>query len=418
MQHEQNWITLAETLGPRSHALKPLLAHFGTPEAIFAATEEEILSVLPGLGRGTLTALLRSSRAEEARRIAQWCHRNGVAILTYDSEDYPARLRAIDEPPAVLYCRGRLPQLDDRMVLAVVGPREADAYGEDVAYKLSFELAAAGVLIVSGMADGIDGVAAAAAISAGGETVAVLGSGIDIVYPAHHTRLASEILEHGAILTEYAPGTKPHGYNFPIRNRIISALSGAVLVPEADDRSGALITARYALLQGKELFAVPGDINNPRSAGTNRLLLNGASMALTAEDVLSSFRFLYHDSINEKALLESVQHSVLTKDVARRFGLHLAPRDDTPAPEAKKKRSFLKKSREVEKPATPVLREPDLSSLSPRQRELFALLPNTPFTVDVLTSAGVGVAEAAACLTVLEIYGLLASVPGGMYQKK
>jgi DNA processing protein len=301
------------------------------------------------------------------------------------------------------------------MVLGIVGPRHPDAYGEDLAYRFAFSLAAAGMTVVSGMAEGIDGIAAAGAVAAGGSTVAVLGCGIDITYPKHHTRLASEILNSGAIVTEFAPGTKPNGRNFPIRNRIISALSEAVFLPEAGEGSGAMITARYALLQGKMLFAAPGDVTNPRSCGTNRLLAGGANLALGAEDILAHFRFLYHDIIDEKSFLEAGQSAALSGDVARRFGLRLASRDGDKSDTPKRTRAEAKPEALPEEETREVV---DLSMLSDRQREIYALLPDKPFTPDLLAAAGIPVAEAISTLTVFEIYSLTESRPGGTYQKK
>ena len=422
MKHEEAWIALAEALGPRSPLLKPLMAKFGTPEAILASDEATLRAALPDVGEGTLSAILRASTKKDPARITLWCHRNGVRILTLDSVDYPARLREIDEPPAVLYCKGQLPSLDGRLAVGVVGTRKADAYGEQVAYKLSFEMAAAGALIVSGMAAGLDGIAAIGALNAGSETVAVLGCGIDVVYPKQHTRLAAEIASHGAILTEYPPGTPPNGWNFPVRNRIISALSSALLVVEAGENSGALITARYAVLQGKPLFAVPGDITSGRSKGTNRLIADGALPALDSEGILSYFRFLYRDAVRLDALPEAMQYSALTPEALRPYGLHICGDLPETATKQEKKKSLGRRKKSAE----PVTEEtvplpqsaPDTSALNPRQKELFALLPDTPFAVDAMTEQGVPVSEAVSTLTVLEIYGLVRSIPGGMFEKK
>jgi DNA processing protein len=423
MKHEQAWVTLAEALGPRSPFLKTLLGHFETPEAVLEADENTLRSVLPDVGQGILSALLHRKTEKEAERIVAWCHRNGVRILTLDNEAYPSPLREIDEPPAVLYCRGRLPLLDGRLAVGVVGTRRADAYGERVTYKLSFEMAAAGAVIVSGMAAGLDAIAAAAAINAGSETIAVLGCGIDLVYPSQHTRLAAEIAEHGAIITEYAPGTKPNGWNFPMRNRIISALSSAVLVVEAGESSGALITARYALLQGKALFAVPGDITSPRSAGTNRLLAEGAIAALDASEMLEHFRFLYRDAIRIERLPEAMQYSAITPEALRRFGLR--PIDDATEkeilPERRERGTRRKKKKEAAEQPVPATAEkplPDTSALTPRQKELYDMLGDGSFSVDMLTARGVPVSEAASTLTVFEIYGLVRSLPGGVFSKR
>ena len=424
MERKKLWVALAESLGPRSPLLRPLLDRFGTPEEIFAADEAALREAVPDIGQGTVAALLKKTCASDADRIVSWCYRSGVRILTYDGEDYPASLRNIDEPPAVLYCRGNLPSQEGRLAVAVVGTRRPDAYGEQVTYKLSFEMAAAGAVIVSGMADGLDAIAAAGALNAGGETVAVLGCGIDVVYPRHHTRLAAEIAQSGAIVTEFAPGTPPNGWNFPIRNRLISGLSGGVLVVEAGERSGAMITARYAVVQGKPLFAVPGDVTAPRSVGTNSLLANGALPALSTDGLLSHFRFLYRDGIRLQKVVEAEQYSLLTPQELRRFGLRIHAQEAPVPTQEEKPRKKLKlkrkKAQAVTDGAAPVTGSapPDTSLLTPRQKELYAMLPAEPFTVDALTAQGVPVAEAVSCLTVFEIYGLLASRPGGTFEKK
>ena len=423
MKHEQAWIALAEVLGPRSPFLKTLLRHFKTPEAILEADEAAIRLALPDIGKGMLSALVHKKTEKDAARIVSWCHRNGVRILTLDSEEYPSPLREIDEPPAVLYCRGRLPLLDGRLTVGVVGTRKSDAYGERVTYKLSFEMAAAGAVIVSGMAAGIDAIAAAAALNAGSDTIAVLGCGIDIVYPSKHTRLAAEIAEHGAIVTEYAPGTKPNSWNFPIRNRIISALSSAVLVTEAGEDSGALITARYALLQGKSLFAVPGDITSPRSVGTNRLLADGAIAALDAFEMLEHFRFLYRDAIRIERLPEAIQYSAITAEALRRFGLRLSEDAKEKESASAHREKFVRRKKQKEDAQSSELMAakeplPDTSSLTPRQKELYDMLGDGTFSVDLLTARGVPVSEAVSTLTVFEIYGLIRSLPGGVFSKK
>lgn len=432
MQHEQSWIALAEILGARSPYLKPLLKAFGTPEGVFGASEERLREVLPEIGVGTLKALLGKRTDEIARGIVLWCHQNAVRILPYDHAEYPATLRELDEPPALLYCRGRLPALQGRACVGIVGPRETDAYGEDVTYKISFELAAAGAVIVSGLAEGVDGVATAAALLSGGTPIAVLGCGIDVVYPRHHTRLFAECVERGAVITEYAPGTPPNRQNFPIRNRLISALSDAVLLTQAGERSGALITARYALVQGRPLYVVPGNVTLPLCAGSNRLLQSGAYPTLDARDLLAPLLARYHATLSEKQFEEAAQYSAFDAQRLRALGLHLCEREGVPsvseaAPKRKKEKKVKKEKKEKKKKPTEReegvsspegSRAPDLSLLTPRQRELYAMLPQSPFTADVLTARGVPISEAASTLTLLEIYGLLASRPGGTFELK
>ena len=408
---EELWIALAEILGPRSVSFRPLIEHFGTPEAIFAAGREELAAVAPELSAGAVSSILRGAGKTNAAGILYWCRRNGVRVLCYGEEGDPKALCSVTEPPAVLYCRGSFPDGETDFAVGVVGTRHMDEYGAGVAYKLSFELAAAGAVIVSGMADGIDGVAAAAALEAGGRTVAVLGCGIDIAYPRWHERLMREIEERGAVLSEYAPGTRPNGWNFPVRNRIISALSGALLVVEGGEQSGALITARYAVLQGRPVFAVPGDITNPRSAGPNQLLRGGAQPALTADDVLSSFRFLYRGAIREQELLEAQQYSALSPEKLKAHGVRLAFAE-RPIPKEKPHRAA---------PAAPprptVPSERDLSVLTDEQKKVYLALPDTPFALDALTAKGYAPSAASAALTLLELYGMVAARPGGLYEK-
>lgn len=430
MTREESWIALAEILGHGSPLLKPLLGTFEDPMGVFAADASALRAAVPEIGQGTLASILQKRSEAEAVRISRFCHENGVQILTMESPAYPSSLRELDGAPAVLYCRGRLPALENRLAVGVVGTRKADVYGEQVTYKLSFELAAAGAVIVSGMAAGLDGIAAAAALNAGGETIAVLGCGIDITYPKQHTRLASEIAERGAIITEYAPGTMPYSWNFPMRNRIISGLSSAILVTEAADQSGSLITARYGTMQGKTVFAVPGDITAERSAGCNRLLQEGALPAITSGDVLSQFRFLYRETLHPEILPEAAQYAALTPEALRPYRLRTAVKQEPiempettgkSTPKSRKKRkkdeTYAENVSQTE-PKVEKTAAPDTSLLTARQSELYALLPDAPFSVDVLTAAGVPVAEALATLTILELYGLLRAMPGGLFEKK
>ncbi len=212
--------------------------------------------------------------------------RLGIGVVTRGDPDYPYRLAQIAAPPPVLYLRGALSR-DDDVAVAIVGTRRATAYGREVAARLAADLASAGVTVVSGLARGIDGAAHAAALRAGGRTIAVLGSGPDIVYPAEHRHLAAQITEQGALVADYPPGKKPDAQNFPARNRLISGLCRGVVVVEAPERSGALITADFAADQGRDVFVVPGSILSAASAGCHRLLRDGARAVTSAADVLT-----------------------------------------------------------------------------------------------------------------------------------
>ena len=411
------WVALSLALGPRSARLKPLLSHFKTPESIFTASDDELLSALPDLGKGALGALRFAMHAKEVRRILSYCDKFGVSVLTPDSAAYPASLFAIAEPPAVLYCLGTLPPLGHSPFVGVVGTRDVDAYGERVTYKLSFELAAAGAVIVSGLAAGVDGIAAAAALDAGTPTVAVLGCGIDRVYPRHHSRLFSEVAEFGAVVSEFAPGTPPHARNFPLRNRIISALCEAVVVVEGTETSGALITARYALLQGKALFAVPGDVDSERSSGCNLLLRAGANIALSAEDILAHFRFLYREANGLCVPDEAMQYACVTPEKLRAHGISAVgqaiPVGDKPkatrAPKAREE------TPEAPEPSSGALEA--IATLGDAERAIYDKIPDGPFVIDALVGDGVAPRDAVAAMTLFEILGIVRSFPGGTYQK-
>ena len=209
----------------------------------------------------------------------------GIQVLTWDDAAYPEQLRQINQSPFVIYLKGDLLD-EDVWSIAVVGTRRFSAYGQQVAEQMAWALAEQGITIVSGLARGIDGIAHQQALDAGGRTLAVLGSGLDQIYPPEHRDLAHRISQQGGLISDYPPGTPPDGSNFPPRNRIISGLSKAVLVIEAGQRSGALITANYAADQGKEIFAVPGKITAPLSKGTNKLIKLGAHPLLEVQDVL------------------------------------------------------------------------------------------------------------------------------------
>lgn len=208
-----------------------------------------------------------------------------ITVLTLQDEDYPRLLREIDQSPPVLYVRGALTPADE-FAVAMVGTRRVSAYGQQITRDTSLFLAGNGLTIVSGLARGVDGLAHQHALKAGGRTIAVLGSGVDVIYPPEHRKLAEAIIENGAVISDYPLGTQPEGINFPPRNRIISGLSLATIVVEAGERSGALITSDFALEQGREVFAVPGNVLSPASRGTNRLIQKGAYALVSPQDVL------------------------------------------------------------------------------------------------------------------------------------
>jgi len=263
--------------------MRALLDYFGDLETAWRATSHDLRQA--GLDRRTLANLLvvrdKLDLDAEIERLA----RLDVQVLTWDDAGYPPNLRQVYNAPPVLYVRGSIEERDEWAV-AVVGTRRASVYGKEAARTIGGDLARAGVTVVSGLARGIDTVAHRACLDAGGRTIAVLGSGVDVIYPQQNARLAAEIVERGALLSEYALGTRPEARNFPPRNRIISGLTLGTVVVEADLSSGARITAGFAAEQGREVFAVPGSIFARGSRGTNELIQQGAKMVCAVADVL------------------------------------------------------------------------------------------------------------------------------------
>lgn len=285
------WVWLASLPGVGSRAKLQLLEHFSSPEEIYYAQPEELL--LTGAVNKAQTQLLADKSLARAEDVLSACAKTGQFIGTMDDTTYPSRLRDIFDPPLLLYGKGSMPLFDDEAAIAVVGTRSCTAYGLDVASQLGYELAKQGALVLSGMAKGIDGAAMKGALRAGGFTAAVLGGGVDVVYPAENRRIYEDVAATGVVLSEYPPGTEPMASHFPVRNRILSGLSLAAVVVEAPERSGALITASTALEQGREVFAVPGPFDAPMSRGTNALIREGAGLVCEAWDVLSFYESRY-----------------------------------------------------------------------------------------------------------------------------
>ncbi len=289
------WLWLASLPGVGGVMKNRLLEHFGGPEEVYCSDSGEYFLV-EGMTRAA-AARLEEKSLEEADRILGDCDRLGLRILTLRDTEYPDRLRNIYDPPLVLYVQGRLPLMDDEVAIAMVGTRKASPYAQEMGEKLAFQLAGLGAVVVSGLAAGGDAAAHRGALRAGGLTVAVIGGGHDIIYPARNRGLYEDIAVRGAILSEYPPGTKHEGAHFPVRNRIISGLSLGVVVMEAPERSGALITASRALDQGRDVFAMPGQMDDWHCAGSNKLLRDGAGVVTDAWDILSHYAGRYPHKI-------------------------------------------------------------------------------------------------------------------------
>lgn len=280
----KGWIALNMIPGVGSVTFMRLVNFFGSPEDVLKASIKDLLNV-KGLTPATCQAIVDHRNKIDADRELRLIERHNLKVITIKDEDYPANLKNIPDPPPVLYVKGQILPRDSKSI-SIVGARKATDYGKRVANEISIELAIRGFTIVSGMAYGIDSAAHNGAISASGRTLAVMGNGLDIVYPGGNVELFKKIIDHGAVLSEFPIGTKPKKERFPIRNRIISGLSLGTVVVEASRTSGSLITANLALEQGREVFAVPGSIYSITSKGTNDLIKQGAKLVGSVEDIL------------------------------------------------------------------------------------------------------------------------------------
>lgn len=297
------WLTTRKGLGNQGVAL--VLDRFGSPEQAYFADPGEYDLLPPGAA-----AALRDRSMDAAERIMGDCDRLGVRIMTQQDADYPTRLRQLDDAPHVLYLKGNLPDFDEEAAIGVVGTRDATEYGKTVAGRLGLELARGGAIVVSGTAAGIDTCAVRGALQGGGTPVCVLGGGVDVPYPKGNRFLYEDVAAAGLLISEYPPGTENHGPHFPIRNRIISGLSVGVVVVEAGEfGSGAVITANHALDQGRDVFAVPGNVDAKSSRGCNRLIQQGAKPVLGAEDILCEYRSRYPVKLSRRAVMSQEEEA-------------------------------------------------------------------------------------------------------------
>ena len=400
------WIWLSLHFGAGTSIYQKLYNHFGSVSAIYDCddADADLISWLPSHHKKKLL----DKNLDHAHEVMDWCDYYDVNIVTPADENYPFPLRALKNYPAALYYKGVLPDFKNELCISVVGTRNHTMEGQRNAYNLGFGLAKGGAIVVSGMAKGIDCIAQKGALYAGGFSVAVLGCGIDVVYPRENAPLMDKLMRVGTVLTEFPPKTPPNGSNFPIRNRLISALSAATVVVEADINSGALITARLALEQGKTLFAYPGPVNSNYSKGTNRLLSDGAKVATEAIDVLEQFMDVFPkinlSASKERPVINRVANKVAANGVQpEKFYSNLIPTENKQA---------SKVNNDVKEPF-------NINLLNEVECKIYnAMEPNTPVTLEYFSKLDIEVAELASILTILEIKGAIECVPGGFYIKK
>lgn len=339
------WIWLSLAVTPGSETFRKLIETFSDPKSIFDADGDAIARCIGSSSRDFDS--LNCKDTERAEQILQFCEKKNVGILTYSDEAFPTSLYEINNPPVLLYYRGILPDFNKICMISMVGTRRLTDYGRRNAFVIGHDLAKAGAAIVSGMAIGIDGVSHAGAISAGGVNIAFLGSGIDVCYPEQHQKLAREIVKNGCVMTEYAPGTRPEGRNFPVRNRLIAGISCATVVIEGRERSGALITARCAKKYGKTVYALPGNVDNKTSEVTNLLIKNGAKLITAPDDIIRDLEFVYIGIINPFNLGQKLE--VRMSDVLVQLGIAcVAQSDDIFSTFPSKRKKRIEENEEAE----------------------------------------------------------------------
>ncbi len=281
------WLAFSHIKGVGAVRFRKLISYFGSLEQAWQASEARLLTA--GLSEKVVAQISSGRKTITPEGLRAELERKKINFLTWEDPEYPEYLRQIDQPPPVIYFIGEITAADGNAA-AIVGTRAATTYGRQLTKDVAAFLAGNGVTVVSGLARGVDAIAHQAALDIGGRTIAVLGSGVDVIYPPEHRQLAEHISHSGAVLSDYPPGTKPDGINFPPRNRIISGLSRVTIVIEAGEKSGALITAKFAVEQGREVFAVPGSVLSAMSKGTNNLLAEGATPLTNPADVLKIFQ--------------------------------------------------------------------------------------------------------------------------------
>ncbi|QEK13625.1 DNA-protecting protein DprA [Crassaminicella thermophila] len=320
--HEKDYLIWLKSIkGVGNKTLENLLKYFKSAEYVYKASADELLK-LKGINHNIVHNIINNRDSKKILEQINNTRKYNIDILDREDKEYPENLKHIYDPPFILFKKGNILSRDMNAI-AIVGARKASAYGKYVAYKFASDLAKKGITVVSGMAYGIDTMAHKGALENGGRTIAILGCGLDICYPKSNHNLMKEIEKNGAILSEYGVGTKPLPINFPARNRIISGISKGVIVIEANINSGSLITAEFALDQGREVFAVPGNINSSLSMGTNKLIQDGAKLVTDIDDVLEELNMKVDEDNNKELIQLSDTESEVYKAILANQPIHI-----------------------------------------------------------------------------------------------
>ncbi len=392
------WIWLSSLRGISAKDKVLLIDRFGSPRDIYFARDWEYSQVISGDATP-----LHDKNMDRVGEILDACERENISIVTLKDSGYPERLKNIYDPPVLLYVKGKLPPIDERAAIAIVGTRSCTPYGVVMAERMAYEIARGGGLIVTGLAKGIDSAAAQGALRGNGKVVGVLGCGVDVVYPPANKGLFQDVETVGALVSEYPPGAEPLSRHFPMRNRIISGLSLGVLVIEAPIKSGALITAARALEQGRDVFVVPGNADSAACRGSNELLREGAAVALSGRDVLEEYAGILGGIDTDKELVP------LDKEQVEK----LVENQRNSASNRKKDTKKVIDNGDGQGYIDLKINRGDLSSNEIAIIE--AMNGNTVYVDDIILNSGLTAAQVLSGLTVLEIKGAVSREPGKRY---
>lgn len=394
-------LNLIQGIGPKTVQL--LVSILGSAEKVLNTTPQE-LQKIEELSPTARERLIQKKLGCPLERELELIHEYGCQIITFYDAAYPPLLKEIDTPPLLLYVRGEL-KPEDALSVALVGSRQAKDYGRRVSYQLSYQLTKRGLTVISGFAKGIDTCAHRGALEAGGRTIAVMGNGLSLIYPAGNSELAEKITESGALISEFPMGMKPRSENFPRRNRIISGLTLGTVVVEASNRSGALITARLASEQGREVFAVPGEIFSELSTGTHKLIDNGAKLISTVDDLLESL---------PQHILSQISIATPSSAPDRETGIPQIPSDMKG--ELEQTSSTASKSTATEKKNTvPVIPPPDLTT---DEKTVFNAIEVPSSHIDtIVRTTQLPISQVSSVLLMLELKGAIQQLPGKQFTK-
>lgn len=406
----EHWIWLQSVLGYGSDKLIPVLEHFELPEKVYSADWDDLLD--SQLFTRFDLQRMDKIKLKDTYEIANKCAKNGYKVVTPDCDEYPDCLFSIHNPPTVLYVRGDLGNLVDEPKIAVVGPRKVSEYGQKAAFSLTYRLASAGFIIVSGEAVGADAFSLYGALAVQSRPICVLGHGFGYKYLMSNDTLRENVAKSGALVTEFQPEYAASKFTFPIRNRILSGLSLGTVIVEAPLKSGSLITASHAAQQGRDVFAVPGNPSVPAYQGSNQLIKDGAKPLLSAVDVIEEYILQFPDKIKLENAFSSDENEY-NKELIKCYNSCVSLNAQKP-----KKEKYITKEKRIHAEILPVTHSFDVSMLSDNAKSVYIALDNPMYPDELVEKLKIDVSLILVALTELEILGCIASLPGGRFALK